>query len=420
MGFTWPAAFALGAIVSPPDAIAATAITQRLRVPKRLETILEGESMVNDATALVVLNFAIVAAKTGTFSLVAATGSFFVVSIGGIAVGLLAGWAVAKIRPWLADESVEAAISLLTPYLAYIPAERLHVSGVLAAVTTGIYMSRKIPQLGTSRSRLRLYNIWEMFVFILNSLAFILIGLQIPTILKSLAYYPPRTLSLYTTAVCAAAVVVRLVWVFAATYSARVVFPKQFQKQAPTWQEVFLVGWTGMRGIVSLAAAMALPLTIQNNEKFPGRELIIFITFGVILFTLVFQGLTLPFVIRVLGLKSTGAEEEREEAIARLESAHAALARLEVLGFTNEGHREMISRVRVSYEERVRQITRKVGEMGEEYKSLIVESSHEVQREALAAERRMLVKLRDDGVIGDDILRRLQEDIDLEEAKLTG
>lgn len=419
---TWPAAFALGAIISPPDAIAATAITQRLHVPKRIVTILEGESLINDATAIVAYKFAIESALTGQFSLTGAELHFCVVAIGGVAIGFIVAWVIAKTRSLVDDEAIEIAVSILTPYIAYLPAEYLGVSGVLAVVTAGVYMSRKIPEIATSRARLRMYGTWDTFVFILNGLIFILIGLQLPVILDSLSNYSTKMLISYALGISLLAVLVRLIWVFPAAYLPGV-FPKakkhKHVETRPPWQNIFFVAWTGMRGIVSLAAAMALPVTLKDGTPFPGRHLIIFLTFGVIVFTLVFQGLTLPLVIRALKLKSD-SDEDREEAIARLESAHAALSRLEVLAFTNQEAAEAIVRVRMPYQDRVRAITRRVSDLGEEYQQALAlgHTMDDVQREALAAERRMIIKLRDEGVIGDDILRRLQTEIDLEEAKL--
>jgi CPA1 family monovalent cation:H+ antiporter len=319
-GLSWAAAFVLGAIVSPPDAVAATAVTQRLRVPRRIVVILEGESLVNDATALVAYRFAIAAAAAGTFSLGGAGLEFVKVAVGGVAVGYAVGVAVAWIRQRLGDDSVESIVSLLTPYAAYLPAERMHVSGVLAVVTTGIYLSRRLPMISSARVRLRMYATWETLVFLLNGLIFILIGLQLRGILERLRAddQPLGQLIAYAAAISAVAIAVRMLWVFPATYLPRLLSRRLRERDpSPPVGNVFVVAWTGMRGIVSLAAALAVPLKIPGTETpFPGRDLILFITFGVILATLVVQGLTLPPVIRWFKLTEDG-EEKDEESTAR-------------------------------------------------------------------------------------------------------
>src|SRR5882672_7400938 len=269
--FPLAAGFVLGAIISPPDAIAATAIAERLRVPRRIVTILEGESLVNDATALVAFRFAVAAVVTGSFSLAHASGRFFIVGIGGILAGLVVGFLTVWIQKQIDDPPVEITISLLTPFAAYLPAEQLGVSGVLAVVTTGLYHGWRIPEFTSFRTRLQGGPVWQMVEFLLNGFIFLLIGLQLPEVLSRLSGQSIPRLLLYATEISVAVIVIRILWVFPATYLPRLLFKSIRERDPhPKWQNVAIVAWTGMRGVVSLAAALALPLTIQGGAPFPG------------------------------------------------------------------------------------------------------------------------------------------------------
>ena len=424
-GMSWAAAFALGAIVSPPDAVAATAITQRLRVPRRVVHILEGESLVNDAGALVAYRIAVaVALGRESFSFGGAGLKFLFVGAAGVLVGLAAGWLVAWVRPRVKDPAVESTISLLTPYIAYLPAEWMHVSGVLSVVTAGIYLSRKLPQVVEPRVRLRAYAIWETVVFLLNGVIFILIGLQLPTILEALAHTPARRLVMYAVVVSLVVIVARLAWVFPASYVPRRLFPRFASREPlPHWKSVFVIGWTGMRGIVSLAAALALP------RGFPHRDLILFITFGVILATLVVQGLTLPPLIRFLKLPAE-ADGDEEEVTARYLGALAAIERLDQIatgapaGIAPEQLASGIARLRAEYDERIAYYSRRLAPVPElpsagdgSMEACAVNINF--RRAALDAERQMIVRLRDQGVIGDEVLRDVQEELDHEASRLS-
>src|SRR5580692_5897594 len=259
--------FVLGAIISPPDAIAATAIADRLNVPRRIVTILEGESLVNDATALVAYRFAVVAVLSGSFSLAHASGQFFVVAIGGILVGLAVGWLAQQFHKRVDDAPIEITVSLLTPFAAYLLAERLKVSGVLAVVTAGLYLGRRMPELLTFKTRLQGGPVWEMVEFLLNGFVFILIGLQLPEVLHALSGHeiPIHQLVWYALLISLAVILIRILWVFPATYLPRLLSKKIHERDPyPSWRHVTIISWTGMRGVVSLAAALALPLTIQN------------------------------------------------------------------------------------------------------------------------------------------------------------
>ena len=308
-------------------------------------------------------------------------------------------------------------MALLIPYLAFLPAEWLHVSGVLSVVTAGVYMGRKVPQIISSHQRLRLYAVWDALVFLLNGLIFILIGLQLPAVVERLEVNSWTVLVTDVVVIGATAILVRIIWVFPATYLARLVPAIRRREPRPDVRHVFLVSWVGLRGIVSLAAALALPMALPGGASFPSRDLIIFITFGVILITLVGQGLTLPLVVRALRL---GADdiEEREEEVARLQLANAALSRLQVLAITNEDAIPMIERVREPYEQRLRYYGPRRRGIIQDDASANCRTTDDVVRAALQAEREMLVKLRDTGEIGDDVLRKLQLELDLQEARL--
>jgi CPA1 family monovalent cation:H+ antiporter len=406
------AAFVLGAIISPPDAISATAIAERLRVPRRIVTVLEGESLVNDATALVAYRFALAAVATGSFSMGSATAKFFVVAIGGILVGLMVGWLSALVMRPIDDPPIEITISILTPFAAYLPAEQLGVSGVLAVVTAGLYHGWRIPLLMSSRTRLQAAPVWEMIEFVLNGFIFILIGLQLPEVLHRLQGRSISQLIWYAVVISLAVIVIRIVWVFPATYLPRLLSKSlRARDPYPAWQHVALVGWTGMRGVVSLAAALAIP------QDFPGRDLILFLTFVVILATLVVQGLSLPPLIRWLGIKDDGAAE-KEEREARLKANQAALARLDEIAKSDSMNKETLQRLRIEYEDRIRQLEVCEPDGTETPRGLFSSEYQQVLHEALLVERKTILQLRNERVINDEVLRRIQRDIDLAEARL--
>ena len=420
LGMSWAASFVLGAIVSPPDAVAATAIMSRMRIPRRIIVILEGESLINDATALVAYRFAVAAVVTGAFSLAGAGAKLVIVSIGGVAVGLLVGVIVAFVRPRLRDDNVESMISLLTPYLAYLPAEHLGASGVLAAVTAGLYLGRRLPQITTSRTRLRLYAVWDVFMFLLNGLVFILIGLQLPAILARLGMSNLQVLIRDALAISIVVVLLRMAWVFSGTYVPRLLSPAFRRRDpAPPIGQVFMISWTGLRGIVSLAAALALPLATRDGTAFPHRDLIIFITFAVILFTLVLQGLSLPVLIKFLKLPEEDTEQ-REEMRARYEATQAALARLEALLAMGDAAEVLVAPIRAEYQRTAAYLRTQLGIRPgvDDEDTALCETRIDVRRQALEAQQLMLIRLRDEDVIPDDVLRRIQSELDLEEARL--
>jgi CPA1 family monovalent cation:H+ antiporter len=418
VGLSWPAAFVLGAIVSPTDPIAATSIAQRLGIPRRIVTIVEGESLINDGTALVAYRFAVAAVVTGSFTLWEAGLRFAGNVAGGIAIGLAVGYLVRQARRRLDNPPVEITISLMTGYLAYLPAEAAGVSGVLAAVTVGIYVGWYAPELGSPQQRLQGYAVWEIVIFLLNALLFILIGLQLPLILEALEGTSTTALLGYAAAVSGAVIAIRFLWVFPATYLPRWASRRVRERDpAPPWQYPAAVSWMGMRGAVSLAAALALPYLTDAGAPFDARDLIVFLTFSVILVTLVFQGLSLPLVIRLLGLEED-EQTAREEAKARKYAAHAALARLEELFEEEWVQEETAERLRGLYAFRRARFQARLD--GGDDRRLDERSAayQRLRRELLEAERRAVVELRRTGRIDDEAMHRIQRDLDLEDVRL--
>jgi monovalent cation/hydrogen antiporter len=411
-GLSWPAAFALGAIVSPTDPLAATAIARRLGVPRRLITILEGESLVNDATALIAYRFAVAAAVSGSFVAWRAGLRFLVGATGGVLVGLLVGWLVAEVRRRLDDPVVEIVVSVVTGYVAYLPAEQLGVSGVLAAVTAGLYVGWRAPELASPSTRLLGFSFWEVMVYLANAVLFILVGLQLQPILSALGGTAVAVLVGQAALVSAVVIAVRLGWVFTVPYLVRLLDrrPSQMLRRAGA-RERLVIGWSGMRGAVSLAAALALP------EDFPMRNLILFLTFAVILATLVLQGLTLPTLIRRLRVTGDGAEEQ-EELRARMAATKAALDRLDELAGEDWTRDDTVARLHGLFEFRRRRLKARAGiweDDGAEDRSLAYQR---LVRELLVAQRQAIVRLRNQGAISNDVMHRIERELDLEDIRL--
>ena len=408
----WAVAFTLGAVVSPTDALAATEIAGRLGAPRRVVSLIEGESLVNDGTALVLYRAAVGAAIGGTFSLLDTSADIVVDVIGGIAIGLAVGWVVRQVRRRLDDPPIEVAIAVLSGYFAYLPATAIGVSGVLAAVTIGVYMGWHTPELTNERTRLTGDAFWEILVFLVNALVFGLVGLQLRSIVDLLSGTPMSTLVGYSLLVSATVILTRIVLLPVFTYVPRWAFRSIREHDPyPPWQYPAVISWAGIRGAVSLVAALALP------SDFPHRPLIVFLTFGVIVATLMLQGLTLPWLIRVLDVSDDGGAE-REEAKARIRTAEAALARLEELLEEGTVHPKTAERLRGSLGFR-RDRFRARFDDGDD--GAIEERSatyQRVTRELLAAEHAALLTLRNEGVIDDNVMQRVQRDLDLEAARL--
>jgi CPA1 family monovalent cation:H+ antiporter len=421
-GLGWPAAFVLGAIVSPPDAVAAIATFDRFAVPRRIVAVLEGEGLVNDATALVIYGYAVAAVIAGGFSLPSAAGSFVLVAAGGILVGVGIEWCVERLaralgRFDLSDSLIDNLIIIATPYAAYLTGQALHVSAVLATVVAGIRLGRRSAVIYQPETRLVGENVWSLWIYVINAYVFLAIGLQLRTFVQD----GSRALALLPAALVISAllIVVRLAWVYAAAWLPRALSPKlRARDPLPSLNALTLVGWTGMRGIVSLAAALALPLAAQHGAPFPARDAIVFITFVVIFVTLVGQGLTLIPLVEWLGLGRAGEGDAREIEV-RVAALEAGLRKIEEMRATVRGQdeREVIERLADEYAHRIDHLrTHHVPGFADE----TAEShfDHDAQEQAVRAERAAIMQLRDRGEIPDEIFRRVQYDLDLAESRL--
>ena len=415
-GMSWPVAFLLGAIVAPPDAVAASSIAQRLKLPRRIVTVLEGESLLNDATALVAYRVAVTAVVTGAFSWTDAGLQFVVSSVGGVALGLAVGWILTPVfRHLLNDSSVYIILTFVSGFTAYFLGETFHVSGVLAVVTLGIFYVRHNTL--TPDLRIQATVVWEIVVFILNGFIFILIGLQMRGISERIVDGSLGTLLFYAGLICLTLIVARIVWVFPATYLPRL--PKKIRERDPfpAWQNVSVVAWTGMRGVVSLASALALPVTIENGAPFPQRDLVVFLTFSVILATLVLQGLSLPFLIRWLGVRDDGGAEH-EENKAWLKAAYAGQKKLNELAVQEWVSSEMVSKLTRQYQARIKRFSARYHGEEEDGLENHFTNFQRLELELLEAELAAILKLRDEGIINDEVLRHVQQYLDLEIVRL--
>jgi monovalent cation/hydrogen antiporter len=411
IGLSWPVSFTLGAVVSPTDALAATEIASRLSVPRRIVSLIEGESLVNDGTALVLYKAA-VGATIGTGFSAAHVGARLVLNvIGGIAIGLGVGYVVRQVRKRINDPPIEVALAVLTGYLAFLPAAALGVSGVLAAVTAGVYMGWYTPELTDVETRLSGNAFWEILTFLVNALLFVLVGLQLQPITQALS--GSRDFVADAALVCVSVVVIRLVWVPIFTYVPRFLFRRVRERDPyPPWQVPVVIGWSGIRGGVSLAAALALP------TGFPDRDLIVFVTFCVIVVTIVLQGMTLPSLIQAIRLAPDDGGASREDAKARIKAAEAALARLDELVAEGAVLPDSAERLRGAYGFRLNRFRERLdGNANGEVEQRSARYQR-VRRELLDAERSAVVSLRNQGLINDEVMNRVQRDIDLEASRL--
>lgn len=413
--FGWAESFVLGAIISPPDAVAASAATKGLGVPKRILTILEGESLVNDATGLIAYRYAIAAAGTGTFAFFLAGMNFFYVAILGIVIGLAVGYLFYIIHKYTPDDpTTDTTLTFIAPYAAYLTAEHFHASGVLAVVVTGVFLSPKSSEIFSHQTRLQSYAVWDTILFILNGLIFILIGLQLPMILEDLADYSLMTLIGYGALISMATILLRIIWVFPGAYIPRWIFRSIREKERDfTPRYTTIIAWSGMRGVVSLAAALALPITI-NNQAFPNRAIILFLTFAVIFSTLVLQGLTLPSLVKFLGVKADG-QDDQEEHEARLQLATTIIEHIEE-NYALSLSDGVLSQVKSKYELRIQRM--KDSSENKLTKEQIAEF-HRIQLDLIRAERRFILELRKHQRISNEVLWKLEYELDLEEERLT-
>jgi monovalent cation/hydrogen antiporter len=412
-GFAWPEAFVLGAIRAPTDPVAAVAVMQRLNVPPRLASLVEGESLVNDGLGLVLYRVAVGAAVTGAFSLGDAALQLVLTSAGGVAAGLAIGWLVERVRRRIDDAPVEIALSLFTPYLAYVVAEALGVSGILAAVAVGLYLGVHGPGLFSPAARLEAMAFWRTLTFLLESTLFLLLGLQFADVAGAITDLSAGRVAAAVAVTVLAVMTLRVVWMYTVGPLLRMLIPGRPKEEPPklTPRERLVVGWAGMRGAVSLAAALALPGTVDGGGAFPQRDLIVFVTFCVIAIGLVAQGLTLPVLIRRLGLESA-EDPQKAEARAREAAARAALAEL---GDAGDG--DVAERVRRMYESRLARSRAPLAEARDEERRH-ADEYHQLREELLRAERRALTELHERGELPEDALRRIERDLDLDEARL--
>ena len=411
----WAVAIALGAIVAPPDEIAATAIAARLAVPRRIVTILEGESLLNDATALTIYSIAIAVAVGGAFTPSTGLATFAGAMLGGSAIGLAVGWIVAQVRARIEDTPVEMTISLLTPYAVFLPAQALGVSAVIATVAAGLYLGRRGSHIMGPDARLTGRALWETIIFLLNGVIFIITGLEVPLLLRALSPATAVRLVGIGIAVSMVLVVVRALWIFSTALLAPLV--RGEPRPARLLAHSLVLSWAGMRGVVSLAAALALPLTLSEGGPFPAREALLIVTLTVIVFTLIGQGLSLPWLIRRLRL-GTDVELREEEANARQQLVEAATRRIDQLYPVWPGHRPLLDRLRETHEHRSEHVERQRdgSRPGAEDQEII--EHREIHRTVIDSHREALLRLRADGVIDDDVLRMLERELDLEESRM--
>jgi len=415
-GFDWRLGFMLGAVVAPTDAIAATTIAKRIRLPHRIVDILEGESLVNDASGLLALQFAgSIVVQREVPGLSSAVLEFVWLVAGGIGLGLAAGWVVNWAERRIDDAPIEITLSILVPYAVYLAAEKIHASGILAVVSCGLLLARGSAKFFSPAVRIQIWSVWEALTFILNGLVFVLIGLQLRTIRASIRGMSPATLVAAGLVFSALLILFRLIWVFPGASIAALVRSRWLHQRQPHFpgRQILVVGWTGMRGVVSLAAALALPTVLADGTPLPQRNFIVFLTFCVILVTLVLQGLTLPPFIRMLGLAGASGPD-REEQAARRDVTEAALAYLEEAKRNANDSEPIYDDLIRHYSQRLASIEPE-GETvpGREHRRYV-----ELSLEALRVERATAIRLRDEGKINDNVLRRLERELDLSESRI--
>jgi CPA1 family monovalent cation:H+ antiporter len=408
----WSVAFVLGAIVAPPDAIAATAISARLAVPRQIGTILEGESLLNDATALTIYSIALVVAAGGAFAASTAVLMFAGVMLGGGAIGVAVGWAITHIRARIEDTPVEMTISLLTPYAAFLPAERLGVSGVIATVAAGLYLGHRGSRIMGADARLTGRALWETITFLLNGFVFIAMGFEVPLLMRTLTPALALRFVGIGVTVTLVLVLVRAVWIFATVF-----LPNRVQGRPDALACSVVLSWAGMRGVVSLAAALALPMTLPAGAPFPAREALVIVTLTVIVLTLLGQGLTLPWLIRALRLgKDVGLR--REEAQGRQRLVDAAMRRLDELYPVWPGHRPLLDQLRETYRHRSEHADRQRDSSVSDGEDRELIEHREIRRTVIDAEREALFRLRAEGEVPEEVLRDLERELDLEERRM--
>ena len=419
--FSLAMGFLLGGIVSPPDAIAASSVLQELHVPKRMQIVLEGESLINDASSLIVFRVALAAVITGQFAFSKAGVDFLLVTAMGILIGVAIAAILYVVHRFLpTTPSIDAALTLISPYIMYITAEHFHYSGVMAVVSGGLFLSFRSHEIFSYNSRIQVYSFWQTLTFLLNGLVFILIGLQLPSVVKGLGQYSIIDAVRYGIIISLLTIIIRIIWVYPGAYLPRILSKGiRTRERRPSPKVVFLVGWSGMRGVVSLAAALSVPIAFSNGQLFPHRNLILFITFTVILFTLILQGLTLPLFIRALKIKDEEENIEEQEPAVRLRLAMAALDHMQQQHEDALGDVEAYNRLKERYE-RMIQITN--NKLTKEENTIdtpgFLPRYRRMLIEIIAVKREELNKIRHEGKYSDELLRSKEWELDLEEARL--
>jgi Na+/H+ antiporter len=422
LALSWPVGFVLGAIVSPPDPVAPLAIARRLQIPRRILVILEGEGLANDGTALILYRFAIVAVSVGSFSFGQAATAYAAIVAGELLWGIGVGWMMLRLRRWVRNPPIEMTLSVLTPFLAFWPPAQLGGSGVLATITAGLYVSWNGPRLISAATRLQGIFFWEFFTYLVEGMVFLITGLQARTLIAGIRDYSMSELASSAAIVSAVVIVSRFLWMYPATYLPRWLFaPIRRKDPSPPWQWPFLLAFAGVRGIVSLAAALAIPFTTLSGAPFPQRDLILFVTFSVILVTLVGQGLLLPAVVRWLGLAHAGRRERHadraEEFEARRRAIETAIERLDQLARDRRLPQDIIRPLRAHQQERLKHIEHRSD--GGDRNKIVVDDTDEIEFLLIAAERDVINDLYRRGELKDEARRRIERELDLRDAHLT-
>src|SRR5215469_4945277 len=419
LNLSWGVGFVLGAIVSPPDAVAPLSIARTLGIPRRILVVLEGEGLANDATALILYRFAVAAISSGAFSLPQATGEFVAIIAAEVLFGIAVGWLSMRTRHYARDPQVEITLSLITPYLAYWVPEHLGGSGVISTVACGLYISWNGPLWISSATRLQGIFFWNLMIYLIEGLLFLLTGFQMRLLYEKSKAFPLGDILSATALVAVLVIVARFVWTYPATYLPRVLSKSLRRRDpSPPWQHVFILSFAGIRGAVSLAAALALPFALANGDPFPDRDLVLFVAFGVILVTLVGVGFSLPIVVRWLRVADTGRieliAEHQSEISARREALDEALRSLDAMIEKRELPDDVVSLLRARHEIRASQLPDSLNPETHDVSA----AGTGLTRELIAAERKFIHEMLRDGRITDETRRRIERDLDLEEASL--
>ncbi len=425
-GFSWPVSFLLGAIISPPDAVAATNIIKGLGLNKRVVTVIEGESLLNDASALIAYRYALAATLSGSFVLWKAGLQFIFITAGGILAGLIVGYALVFAHKKIKDNAiVETSLSLITPFLAYLLAEEFHVSGILAVVTAGILIGWHSREIFSFQTRLQTTIVWNTVIFLLNGIVFILIGLQLPEFVTDLKTSTLFELIGYGLIISVVTIIIRILWVFAGAYHQRIFRRKKLitneEDDAVNWKNVLIVAWTGTRGVVSLAAALALPFTLENGGEFPKRHSILLLTFTVILVTLVIQGLTLPILIKLLNIKSEKPLLQKEQNELNLLLAESSLHFINN-NFSHSIDETVINNIKRQYEFSYNLLSKKNGNYRQRKESESqlnsVNQFLQAQLEIIKFQRELLMKFQNEDRFSEEALANAERELDIEELRL--